>query len=284
MSIRTFKSSADSNAFLLTESTVELVIPGIPREYTFIHISDLHIAVSEESDSEEEKTLAASRTEFWKNQAGLYPIEAIEAVASRIREISPDMVFCTGDTVDFPSLSNLRFLKRYLDALGTDCLLAPGNHDSVGEDAPEEMRRLYLDMTGGSPQFRVIELNGLDIVVINDSSISITEEQYTAMIRQIRKGRPLLLLLHVPVFSPAAKETVWNFWGYNWMIGEEQQNELNRRFLRLLNKNRNLVRAVFAGHIHFATGDTEDHGQSVLQYTAAPCFTGFYRIIHVRGC
>ena len=102
--------------------------------------------------------------------------------------------------------------------------------------------------------------------------------------RQIRKGRPLLLLLHVPVFSPAAKETVWNFWGYNWMIGEEQQNELNRRFLRLLNENRNVVRAVFAGHIHFATGDTEDHGQSVLQYTAAPCFTGFYRIIHVRGC
>ena len=67
------------------------------------------------------------------------------------------------------------------------------------------------------------------------------------------------------------------------MVGEEQQSEINRRFLKLLNENRSIVRAVFAGHIHFATGDDADHGQTVIQYTAAPCFTGFYRIIHIHA-
>ncbi len=283
MAIHTVDFSANCGACRLTESVVELIIPGLTREYTFVHISDLHITASEDEDSDEDKALAASRAEFWKNQAGMYPIEANEIVAARIREISPDMVFCTGDTVDYPSRSNLRRLKAFLDALGSDFILAPGNHDDVGEDAPIELRRMFLEMTGGSPQFRVVSLEGLDIVVINDGFVSVTEEQYRLMKNQIRKGRPILLLLHAPVFSPAAKETVWSFWGYNWMVGEEQQSEINRRFLKLLNENRSIVRAVFAGHIHFATGDDADHGQTVLQYTAAPCFTGFYRIIHIHA-
>lgn len=283
MAIHTVDFSANCGACRLTESVVELIIPGLTREYTFVHISDLHITASEDEDSDEDKALAASRAEFWKNQAGMYPIEANEIVAARIREISPDMVFCTGDTVDYPSRSNLRRLKGFLDALGSDFILAPGNHDDVGEDAPIELRRMFLEMTGGSPQFRVVSLEGLDIVVINDGFVSVTEEQYRLMKNQIRKGRPILLLLHAPVFSPAAKETVWSFWGYNWMVGEEQQSEINRRFLKLLNENRSIVRAVFAGHIHFATGDDADHGQTVLQYTAAPCFTGFYRIIHIHA-
>ena len=283
MAIHTVDFSSNCGACRLTESVVELIIPGLTREYTFVHISDLHITASEDEDSDEDKALAASRAEFWKNQAGMYPIEANEIVAARIREISPDMVFCTGDTVDYPSRSNLRRLKAFLDALGSDFILAPGNHDDVGEDAPIELRRMFLEMTGGSPQFRVVSLEGLDIVVINDGFVSVTEEQYRLMKNQIRKGRPILLLLHAPVFSPAAKETVWSFWGYNWMVGEEQQSEINRRFLKLLNENRSIVRAVFAGHIHFATGDDADHGQTVLQYTAAPCFTGFYRIIHIHA-
>ena len=283
MAIHTVDFSANCGACRLTESVVELIIPGLTREYTFVHISDLHITASEDEDSDEDKALAASRAEFWKNQAGMYPIEANEIVAARIREISPDMVFCTGDTVDYPSRSNLRRLKGFLNALGSDFILAPGNHDDVGEDAPIELRRMFLEMTGGSPQFRVVSLEGLDIVVINDGFVSVTEEQYRLMKNQIRKGRPILLLLHAPVFSPAAKETVWSFWGYNWMVGEEQQSEINRRFLKLLNENRSIVRAVFAGHIHFATGDDADHGQTVLQYTAAPCFTGFYRIIHIHA-
>lgn len=283
MAIHTVDFSSNCGACRLTESVVELIIPGLTREYTFVHISDLHITASEDEDSDEDKALAASRAEFWKNQAGLCPIEANEIVAARIREISPDMVFCTGDTVDYPSRSNLRRLKGFLNALGSDFILAPGNHDDVGEDAPIELRRMFLEMTGGSPQFRVVSLEGLDIVVINDGFVSVTEEQYRLMKNQIRKGRPILLLLHAPVFSPAAKETVWSFWGYNWMVGEEQQSEINRRFLKLLNENRSIVRAVFAGHIHFATGDDADHGQTVLQYTAAPCFTGFYRIIHIHA-
>lgn len=283
MAIRTVEYPTDRGICRLTESEVELIIPGLSREYTFVHISDLHITASEDGDSDEDKALAASRAEFWKNQAGLFPIEANEIVAARIREISPDMVFFTGDTMDYPSLSNLRRSKQYLDALGTNYVLAPGNHDNVDENAPKEMRRMFLEMTGGSPQFRVVSLDGLDIVVINDGFVNVTEEQYKLMEDQIRKGRPILLLLHAPVFSPAAKETVWNFWGYNWMVGEEQQSEINRRFLKLLNENRSIVRAVFAGHIHFATGDDADHGQTVIQYTAAPCFTGFYRIIHIHA-
>lgn len=283
MAIHTVEYPTDRGICRLTESEVELIIPGLSREYTFVHISDLHITASEDGDSDEDKALAASRAEFWKNQAGLFPIEANEIVAARIREISPDMVFCTGDTVDYPSRSNLRRLKGFLEALGSDFILAPGNHDDVGEDAPIELRRMFLEMTGGSPQFRVVSLDGLDIVVINDGFVNVTEEQYKLMEDQIRKGRPILLLLHAPVFSPAAKETVWSFWGYNWMVGEEQQSEINRRFLKLLNENRSIVRAVFAGHIHFATGDDADHGQTVIQYTAAPCFTGFYRIIHIHA-
>ena len=200
MAIHTVEYPTDRGICRLTESEVELIIPGLSREYTFVHISDLHITASEDGDSDEDKALAASRAEFWKNQAGLFPIEANEIVAARIREISPDMVFFTGDTMDYPSLSNLRRSKQYLDALGTNYVLAPGNHDNVDENAPKEMRRMFLEMTGGSPQFRVVSLDGLDIVVINDGFVNVTEEQYKLMEDQIRKDGRFCCFCMLPYF------------------------------------------------------------------------------------
>ena len=57
----------------------------------------------------------------------------------------------------------------------------------------------------------------------------------------------------------------------------------NKDFLSIIESNKDIVRAVFAGHVHIATGDDESHAGGIVQYTAAPCFTGFLRVIRVNS-
>ena len=278
----------------LTEAEVTVTLPGLCREYTFVHISDLHISASDAGDSDEEKERAACSEKFWRTQGCITcgrggdeyvmtPLEANETVAERIREISPDMVFLTGDVVNYASLSSLRRAKEYIDSLGCGCIFAPGNHDAVPDAMRDEARRLAAELAGGDPEFQILSLSGFDIAAIDDSDIKISNRQLHRMQEQIKAKRPAILLLHVPLQAPAARAPVLEKWGPDWMIGEEQQCENNRLFLKLINDNKDVVRAVFAGHVHIATGDDEMHDGGIVQYTAAPCFTGFLRIIRVKG-
>ncbi len=294
MSIHHVEADTRYGKCFLTESEIEIKIPGITQEFTFVHISDLHFAVSEDGDSSEEKKRAEESEKAWRDNGNfrcnpgqadeymLFPAEANEIVAQRIREISPDCVFITGDGMNYVSEANLRRLQRFMDSLGCDCIFVPGNHDKCDDMGPAT-KEIYMRLTASSPDFRVVSMGGFDIIAIDDSDVNITEEQLKLTKAQIETGRPFLLLLHVPVLANAAKDAVWQIWGDNWMIGEDQQSETNRSFLRLLSENSDIVRAVFSGHVHISTGDDENHGHSVRQYTAAPSFSGFLRIIHACG-
>ena len=302
MSINKIKINTPKGVAELTEDFTEIVVPGLDREYTFVHITDLHITTYEETSSPEAIELANARGNFWAIQAGFFAYdedgkenrimtdEACELVGDRIRELAPDGVFFTGDTVDYPSGPNFRRAKKYLDSLGCRCFVVPGNHDTAGEGADEDTVNAFNEMMGDSAEYFAESLGALDIVGFADGFVKLNDEQADFLEERIAVGRPMLVLLHAPVFTEAARVHVWPMWGYNWMIGdtgnpEGKQTPANFRFLEQLNTNRDVVRAVIAGHVHKASGDdlSEAKEGEVLQYTSAPAFTGFYRLIKIHG-
>lgn len=278
----------------LTEASVEINIPGLTKKYTFVHITDLHITSSEEGDSPEMVELALARSKFWQNQAGfvcrdsnghehkLIPLEVCELIAERIRKISPDFVFFTGDTVDYPSVSNFRRASQYLSSLGSRYIMAPGNHDTVGDDAGDELKLELQKLTGTLP-YSVTGIEGMDIVSFSNGLVKVTKDQVSYLESRIASGRPMLILLHAPVYTEDISDQIRSFWGQGWMLGEEEQSEENCRFRQLLCDHTDVVRAVLAGHVHFAAGDDNAHTSGLAQYIAAPAFTGFYRVINVHG-
>ncbi|MBQ7828053.1 MAG: metallophosphoesterase [Clostridia bacterium] len=286
----------------LTEQVTEITIPGLEREYTFVQVTDLHIACHEPGDSAEAVELAEARNKFWAFQAGLfadgidseetriYPIEACELLAEHVRGMdSVDGVFFTGDTVDYPSAANFRRAKKFLDSLGKKCYIVPGNHDAIPEDAPDDMRQAFYELMGDLPEYFAEELDGFDILGFSDGFVKVTDGQVQFLEERLALGRPVIVLLHAPVYTDTAREVVYPYWGYNWMVGdpgmpEEKQTDANFRFRDLLCEHRDQVKAVITGHVHMASGDSRPPADGeVTQYTSEPAFKGYYRKIIIRG-
>ena len=295
MSVRNIDLKTSNGVCSIKESEVNVFIPGLRREYTFVQISDLHIAISDNNDSPSLKERAENSEKFWRSQGCIVcnkglpgenimtPLESNNAVAQRIRQISPDIVFLTGDIVDYPSASNLIYAEQYIKSLNCKYIFVPGNHDAINNKPCDKASELLSELVDFSPEFRVYSLNEFDIIAIDDSSIKISDEQLLKMYECIKLNRPIILLLHVPLLAPAARVPIFSKWGYNWMVGEDQQCKNNKDFLSIIESNKDIVRAVFAGHVHIATGDDESHAGGIVQYTAAPCFTGFLRVIRVNS-
>lgn len=297
MKIQTNKGVAE-----LTEQVTEITVPGLDREYTFVQVTDLHIACHEPGDSPEAVELADARNGFWSIQAGFFayddegnenrimPIDACELLAEHIRGLDDvDGVFFTGDTVDYPSAANFRRAKRFLDSLGKKCYIVPGNHDAIPEDAPDDMRTAFYDLMGDLPEYFAEELCGFDILGFSDGFVKVTDSQVKFLEDRLAMGRPVIVLLHAPIYTDTAREAVYPFWGYNWMVGdpgkpEEKQTNANFRFRDLLCEHRDQVKAVITGHVHMATGDDRSPADGeVLQYTSEPAFKGYYRLIRIHG-
>lgn len=294
----------------LTESRVTLTMPGAGADANpiarFVHITDLHATDSRPGDDPETAELAKKNAAFWANIADfcvmtpdgskkrLIPAETNNTIAERIRELAPDAVFFTGDTVDFPSVSNFLAVKEYMDSLGTRCFMAPGNHDDLEGNTDEEMVKAFELAVGTAADFTVDTVCGIDIICINDGFTKVTAEQVEKLRLQLERRRPSIVLLHAPVITQSVFNPAESMWGLEdlvrWLVGMEGQDENCMEFVRLLNENRDTVLAVFAGHVHVASGGGEGAGRGegfspdeVLQYTAAPAFMGFLRVIDVLG-
>lgn len=283
----------------LKESRVVLHC-GLDRKHTFVQLTDIHLCCADDTETDEVKKLAADRAAFWAIQGGFFrdgkhldPNEASKIVAARVREIAPEKVIFTGDTVDFASASNFRAVADFMNSLGAPVIVVPGNHDAFGDDASEETKREFAAAVGEKVPFKVVELApGLDGLVIDDCRVKVTDEQIEqtrdAISAARRDGKKLFVLMHAPILTASARWPVRSMWGYTWMVGEEPQGENGVEFVRLLNENTDVVAAVFAGHVHRESGDGEGarfgeqyDPSEVRQFTAAPAFTGYYRIIEI---
>lgn len=285
----------------LAVQTTELTIPGIGREYTFVQISDLHIACSEENDPCDAVELARARNEFWSIQGGFFaynedgtetrlmPLEVCELVFDHIRTINGlDGVFFTGDTVDYPSAANFRCAKRLLSSLDVPCFTVPGNHDCVGDSATLETKEAFFDLMGDMPDYFVHEFDGFDVIGFSDGFVRITKAQLDFLRERLSRKKPVIILLHAPLFTDTVCSKVYPFWGYNWMVGDSgkpdgKQTEENFQFRDIVCEHRGQIAAVFAGHVHMNIGDDLPPADGdVLQYTAAPAFTGYMRKIVIH--
>ena len=179
---------------------------GIEKPIRFLHVTDTHITRDDPSGGHRRADVFNID---YENCAEDYFLQAIDYAK---KEKIP--VLHTGDMIDFLSKGNFDFMDRYFADL--DYMYAAGNHDfchwvgrakedyaykweKMKEIAPHVASNLYFDS-------RVID--GVNFVTLDDSYYLISDGQTEMLRAEAAKGYPIVLAMHVPLYTKALAEKV----------------------------------------------------------------------------
>lgn len=262
--------------------TVSVKIPNLTKSYTFLHLSDAHVACAAPDAPEDAKALAAKQTKAWMH-GDIPPVDVFENVLAEAKDEGIDALLMAGDCIDYYSADNAAYMREHLPVCGVEVLYAFGNHEggSYTEviENPKASYPALAPVMMGTPDFWVRDFGEFLVIGVDDSDQFVRPEQVEKMRGQIARGLPILLLMHIPMKTPAIEPSVMKKWGTTFMIGTDEDPDSTKEFCELVKSAEN-VAAVFAGHIHYAhTGEFAD---GRMQYVSAPAFTGYLRKVLVE--
>lgn len=225
-------------------------------------VSDTHLGFHDERDDR--------YADFYKRMAQwpaagdsfLKVLEAAKAGRS-------DALLLLGDIISFPTLANVDFVNEALEKSGLDYLFTAGNHDwhfegDAGSDLEQRARwiewRLKCFYGGRDPLMQSRVINGLRIVMIDNSAYHVTPGQLAFWKSEVAMGDPVILSMHIPFWVPGYAMTTCGSPG--WGAANDELWKIERRerwaeklmpstieFRDSVYSTENLV-AIFAGHEH----------------------------------
>lgn len=254
---------------ILNYGTVNI---GLEKPFSILHISDTHFTAAYPHENEKKQQLCKKRTQTFGGRQE----EALRDSLAWAKQ-HVDYVIHTGDMIDWQSEANFDLVKKYFGEGGmTGCL---GNHEYSTDmwlsDPPAQTTEAYKDTTRKIVQdaypfdvrLQSTVINGVNFITLDDVYGYITEEQVKMFKKEVKKGLPIVLCMHVPFHT----DTIWRanvkFWQSQptkLTSGEvpnpsgdyrtQQTDPVTRDFIAYLKKEP-LLKAILAGHIHFTIQD-----------------------------
>ena len=266
--------------------TVDLVVPGVTGDYTFLFLSDTHVETESEDNTEQVEEYAKERNTGFVNANGVTSWEQFPRWMDLANEYQVDAVLLGGDIIDSPSESNLAFLKKELSTLQMPYLFALGNHDwtypwnYMTEEGKEEYLPLLSEAVGNTA-FSKLEFPDLVIAAVDDSTDQVNEDAISGAESTMQEGKPVIL--HVPLYNEELAEQAKEIWGNPIVLGKGgiEPDETSQKLLDMVYDENSPVAAVLAGHVHFrAQGKLNDR---IVQIVSDGSFTGNGILLKVHG-
>lgn len=176
-----------------------------------------------------------------------------------------------GDIVSYPSEYGVEWAKEQLDAIGIPYYYTCGNHDwhyegmegSSIELRDKWTRERLMPLVGDrNPLMYSVEINGVKLVFIDNSVYEILPEQLTYFMNEEKEGKPMLLMMHIPVYAPG-RGVGYGVGHPEWGAATDGGYKIERRrrwpveghnpesyaFYEAITHSPNLL-ATFTGHVH----------------------------------
>ena len=246
----------------LIKSTLNI---GLERPLKVLHVTDSHVALVDDRDNERKHALAKRLGSAKKEQFFQEQLEYAKNCC--------DLMVHTGDLIDFTSYANFDFARKVLAE--EKVFFTAGNHEFsqyVGEayeDRAYKMNSFREMQPGlGAPLFfnsRIV--GGVNFVAIDDSYHQFEPWQLTRLQKELDKGLPIILCLHVPLFEKKLYDYHIERSGpgsCSYLLGSDEDHlpddewraiEIRPRGITTemaaFIKSQPLIKAVLAGHIHF---------------------------------
>ncbi len=284
--------SIPSAAAGIAADRIEVVIPSLKRDYTFVVAADQHIVAADTSDlTAAGKKAAGIRRNMFRSSAGVSSAESWKALVKEINGISPDGVVLAGDMVDFYSENNFALLRWGIRRIKAPVMYLRADHDQdskyllTHKRSKMKSREKALD---GNAAIMSREYPGFILVGINNNYRQITKGQLTKLKKLWKKKKPIILFLHVPLAPVSgdglvkAAQKAWSgqslLWGKGYFY---EPNKRTKQFMSMVTQKNSPVKAVFAGHLHF--GYKSMLNKKIPQYVLDASYKGRMTIITVRG-
>lgn len=240
---------------------------GLKKKYKFFQISDMHMSytdsLSSDIDFEEKKRSLAQWGQMKRDYAARfgefcderYDIEAsdiFKSLTDYALEIKPDALILSGDIMDRVTESNLRYMRKFVSNYPIPVIYCPGNHAWTDEFGVH--RNLYDRFDGlmKNPAFDVFDYGEFEIVTVDNGTKNITEYQIERLKEEINGTKPILLVIHAPLYLYEFGDAVRKKVGPYFLMGVETDSDNAKEFLRLVKENDKRFMCVLAGHIHAA--------------------------------
>lgn len=281
----------------ITESDVireSLVVEGLEGEYELLFLTDTHMVLNSEEDSEQIKENAAVRKPQFADENGWFSAEQFPAWMEYAKAQQVDGVLLGGDMIDFPSDTAVTYLKENVDTLDMPYLYTMGNHDwtypweYMTETARTEYVPLLEPMMQGDAELHRMDIGELTCVAMDNSMDVISWETLEKFEEIMAEGRPMIVLVHVPFATDSVLTKAKEVWSSPVVIGAENfggiypGEELNA-FLNLITREDSPVVAVLAGHVHFYDKDYINGEKPVLQLVGDAGFRRRGMLLRISG-
>lgn len=280
--------------------TITIGVENLTQTTTIFQNTDAHISCDTDLDLEHEQYSARMSNAF--KDRGTTKAFAEQMTLAKQKKV--DLIALTGDQVNYPSPSSIQFVSQTVQETDIPHLYTAGNHDWHYEGmsgSSHDLRQTWREKrlsplyNGHNPSHTALDINGLCILTIDNSTYQISEEQLHFYRKQIARGLPTLLLIHIPMFlqdrrdpdrSPLCGDPIW---GHD----TDRNYEVERRerwpksgnlpsttaFLEGIKNSPNLI-AILCGHTHH-NRETTLH-PNAIQYETNAGFLGGYRIVTLK--
>ncbi len=280
----------------------QITIPGISKEYTLLYLTDTHIVLPETEASQEIKEYSGKRLSQFTEESGIISSDLFLSWISYANENKLDALLLGGDIIDSPSPANIEYLGNSLGNLEIPYIYALGNHDWTypWEYMTEKGENDYLPLltpymknytsgeysSTGNTSIHFLEMDDFLVVAVNNSNNQIHPdalEEYKAI---LQKGKPVILLLHVPFYTDPLLSKTSSVWSNGVVLGGGVHggiypNDVSAEFIALTTAKDSPVAAVLAGHVHLSDRSGIQGEKEIPQITGDAGFKGKGTIIHI---
>ena len=251
----------------LSYATVEI---GLEKPFSVLHISDTHLTAAYEHENEKKQQLHDNRTTTF---GGRQEEALCDTLAWAKQHV--DYVVHTGDLIDWQSEANFDLVKKYF---GEGVIGSMGNHEFSTDmwlsDPKEEQNESYKNNTRDILQsvypFNISlysqVVNGVNFVTLDDVYGYVTNEQVEQFMKEVAKGHPIVLCMHVPFFTDNLWRAAVRFWSDKGQLTYSEvpkptgdykrqiDDPVTHDFIQYL-KSESLLRCILAGHEHITVED-----------------------------
>ena len=252
---------------------------GIAEPFSALHISDTHLtACYPHEDARKREHLEARHELFGGRQE-----EALRDSISWAKD-NCDYLLHTGDLIDRVSEANLDLVKKYFGS-AENLFGTSGNHEyskwdwDAKEACTEEYKDICRERVRGAYPYDVTfssrVVRGVNFVAMDDVYGYVTKDQVARFAREVEKGLPIVLLVHVPLFT----DFIWSAESKYWKYGQkfrggpvpeaggscqrQRDDAVTRDFIAYL-KTEKRLRGILAGHLHITV--QERFSPTAMQY------------------
>ena len=275
-------------------TTYQIRIPGTEESYEFLYLTDTHMIVPGDKESQE-------ISDYEKQRLPVFTMEDVPSSFLQFpqwihyaNEQDFDGLLLGGDIIDYPSASNLKYPNGCLDYLKIPYIYNIGNHDwtypweYMTEKGKNEYLPLFNSYMENNTSIHTKEYEDFTIVAVNNSSNQITPDALTKYKEILAEKKPVILMLHVPLYTEAVLQKAAAVWKGGVVLGGGihggiYPDTVSTEFITLTTAKDSPVELVLAGHVHFALKSNIQGEKSIPQIIGDAGYKGKATIIQISG-